>query len=123
MTNRRKDYIRTVQQICAVCKRPIYKTENSEIHHSLHDTNGNNKNFPHYCQSVIAGILLHEHCHKNAPGTGHVPDEVAAAFEAFLQSFVGLLKTASAADVRVPVVALFKELEFIREETLFGKKK
>lgn len=119
MIDKRRNYLELVQPVCQFCGKPFRAFDVVEAHHAgKHDTDGNNKNWPRYTQSLMCRILGCEHCHKNNPGAGRVPDWIASDWERILQCFDRLVK--GGADVNLNLLS--KELEIRRDEIITGRK-
>jgi hypothetical protein len=78
--------------VCEICGGDIHQGEIADCHHGLHNTKGNNKNYPLFTPSLINRHLVHRKCHSNHPEFGAVTNADAWRLEAFLDTFEMLLR-------------------------------
>lgn len=112
MKNERREilYLRS-GGLCALCKKPL--VSDYQVHHGgAHDTNGNNINYPLYTQSLLCKKPMHDHCHDDNPGFGHIPDTHIKAWETILLNFKCLVKFGA----DIPMDLLTQELILIQKE-------
>lgn len=79
---------------CSACGKPFKAGEERQKHHAgLHDTKGNNKNYPLSTQSIVNQIILHNECHKKNPSFGRWPVNQAEEIEALYRNWVTLIES------------------------------
>lgn len=109
MDERRERLYIATGGICEICHQPL--GTDYERHHSQHDTDGNNENFPLYTKSMIGFKALHKRCHEKNPGFGRIPQAHVELWEMFLSAFKGLIK----AGAEIPLHLVFEELLMMKK--------
>ena len=82
-SNEVKQSIYIVQN--GICKRKGCHNEIHSIHHKLHNTNWNRKNFPLFINSPMNGVGLCYNCHKNFSHEFRIEEGEAEIYEKWLK--------------------------------------